>query len=370
MTKSAKVIDISPAQLRRTLRNPPAEGRAATIFDDVADGIEAIHQLSNLAHFSERPRAFIFALATAAHQTGEKFVELFDAELAELQGCSVKTVQRQRADYKRESKARRFGFVEIIEGDYDRAQGKNVPTRYRFHIGGQIAEAVELARQAQDWPEMERQQQRLAIARACEEVFHTIPDARQERRKGRRPRLATAEIETCQKVVETKLAKLRERAAVLPAFEHERLMENPGELREWWLKQRAAMDAFLGLPSPETVDTSDVDRGGGQIVHPLQAVHPPSGHVPVDRDINNTRTLTPPEPEPVEHTPEAVSLFDNICERLTTPKVQTGEIELNTPPPAEDLDVGMLAERAAILEYDGGLDRISAEARAGEVLRE
>lgn len=376
MTKprSAKVIDITPAHLRRTLRNSSAEQPATTIFDDVADGIEAIHQLSNLAGFSERPRAFIFALASAAHKAGGSFVELFDDELAEQQGCSTRTVRRQRQDYLRESRARRFGFVEVIEGDFDKGAGKNAPTRYRFHVGGQIAEAVELARQALDWAELDRPRQRKAIARACEEVFTTIPDARRQGRKRPRPRLATSEIESRLKAAETNLDAAHELASKLSDPARAELVEEGSNLRARLLRMRSEIDKFLANNCAQNADASEVAMGGGQLVLSPPGLSTPPAATPesvrVDRDIYNTRTLTPPEPEPVEHTPEAVSLFEGICERLTTPKVQTAEIELKAPPPAEDFDVNTLAERAAILEYEGGLDRLSAEARAGEVRRE
>jgi hypothetical protein len=69
--------------------------------------------------------------------------------------------------------------------------------------------------------------------------------------------------------------------------------------------------------------------------------------------------------------PEEVALWERVLEEpLTRPKVQSSTIELMAPQPAKDLGVEVLAERAAILEYEGGLDRSSAEARAGEVLRE
>src|ERR1700749_2673529 len=214
--KTAKVTDSAPAQLRQQVEREQVRQAAASITDDLADGIEAIHQLSNLAGFSERPRAFIFALASAAHNVGAEFVELFDDELAEVQGCWTKTVQRQRPDSLTESKSRRFGFVEVIEGEYDKGEGKNVPTRYRFHVGGQIAEAVALARRAEGWQGMSRKRQRDEIARACEEVFHTIPDARRQGRKKKRPRLAEDEIETCLKVAASKLQRARDLASRFP----------------------------------------------------------------------------------------------------------------------------------------------------------
>jgi hypothetical protein len=371
MPKSAKVIDIPPAHLRRTLRSSSPEQPAATIFDDVADGIEAIHQLSNLAGFSERPRAFIFALATAAHKTGGSLVELFDDELAELQGCSTRTVRRQRQDYLRESRAQRFGFVEVIEGDFDKGASKNAPTRYRFHVGGQIAEAVALARRSEGWADLSRLKQREAIARACEEVFTTIPDARRQGRKRRRPRLAQDEIESRLKAAETNLGAAREIASKLSDPARAELLEEGGELHARLLRMRAEIEQFLADDFPQNADTSEVDRGLGQLdLSPPVLSAPPAATpepVRVDRDIKNTRTLAPPAPEPVEHTPEAVSLFDGICERLNAPKVRTVEVELAAPPPEGGLDADVLAERAAVLEFDGGLKREEAEksARAG-----
>jgi hypothetical protein len=369
----AKVYDISPAHLRRVARteDSSAQRPAASIIDDLADGIEAVHQLSNLAGFSERPRAFIFALATAAHKTGGSFVELFDDELAELQGCSTRTVRRQRKDYLRESKARRFGFVEVVEGDYNNSAGKNAPTRYRFHVGGQIAEAVELARGSEGWADMNRQKQRTAIARACEEVFTTIPDARRQGRKRPRPRLATAEIESRLKAAETNLDAARELASKLSNPARAGLVEEGSDLRARLLRMQAEIGQFLADDFSQNADTSEVDRGGGQLVLSPPVLSAPPAETPepvrVDRDIKNTRTLAPPAPEPVEHTPEAVSLFDGICERLNAPKVRTVEVELAAPPPEGGLDADVLAERAAVLEFDGGLKREEAEksARAG-----
>lgn len=374
MTKAAKVIDITPAHLRRTLRGSSAEQPATTIIDDLADGIEAVHQLSSLAGFSERPRAFIFALASAAHKAGDSFVELYDDELAAQQGCSTRTVRRQRADYLKESRAKRFGFVEVIEGDYNQGTNQNAPTRYRFHVGGQIAEAVGLARRAEGWAEMGRAQQRKAITRACEEVFQTIPDARRQKRKGRRPRPASDELKSRVKAAETHLDAASAIASHLSEYSLADLAEEGGgELRERLLKMRAQLDELLQISGAQTVDTSQDDEGvRTNCPHPPLSAPPaaPAEPVRVSRYINNTRTPSPPELEPADPSPEAVSLFDSICDRLTAPKVQTAEIELKAPPPAEDLDADVLAERAAILEHDCGLDRPSAEARAAEVLLE
>src|SRR5205085_9124025 len=120
MTMKAQVHDIAPAQFRRMVKTQGAGPRpAASILDDLADCVEAVHQLANLAGFSERPRAFVLALSSAARSRENSQVELFDEELARLQKCSVKTVQRQRADYFAEARRARLDLVEIVEGEFD-----------------------------------------------------------------------------------------------------------------------------------------------------------------------------------------------------------------------------------------------------------
>lgn len=62
-------------------------------------------------------------------------------------------------------------------------------------------------------------------------------------------------------------------------------------------------------------------------------------------------------------------MWDNLEERLTTPAVQSVEIELRTewPPGMRDEleeELTLEEERAAIMHYDGGLRRDEAEALA------
>ncbi len=176
----AKVYDMTGAQLRRELERgatAPAEQPEHSIAADMADGIEAIHQCMNLADFTERPRAFIFALSTAALSQGSDHVALYDEELAELQNCSDRTVRRQRADYLRESQARHFAPVEIIEGEFDMNKQKFGPTLYKFHLAEVVEQTVTQARSVENWHELDRHAQREAIRRAAEDVYGMIPDA-------------------------------------------------------------------------------------------------------------------------------------------------------------------------------------------------
>lgn len=308
----AKVYDFTLGQLKRNVeRGAPVEGpEPGAIAADMADGIEAVHQLLNLAGFSERPRAFVLALATAAFRQDSEHVELYDEELAEIQGgCSTKTVQRQRGDYRRESKARHFAPVEIIDGEFNHATGKNDPTLYRFHLAGAVEQTVSAARSAEGWAEMSRRAQRDEIRRAADAAYDLIPDAVLRRRKQRRPRPASAEIDTCRKVIETKLARLKDRASKLSPRERERLMsaDEPGELVKWWLELRSDMDAFLKLNSPQDVEPAEVNEGGGQIVHP------------------------PSEEEAPEPGPEETAAWEKLEAQLTEPRVRGVEVDVYGP---------------------------------------
>jgi hypothetical protein len=336
---TATVYDFTPAQFRRTTNKQASEPLPAGILDDVADGIEAIHQCANIAGFTERPRAFIFALATAAHSHGQDQLELYDKELAELQNCSTKTVQRQRADYIREAKTKDFDLVEIIEGDYDKTEGEYEPTRYRFHIGDVIGQIVAEARSSKFWHESDRRKQREAVKRAAQVIHDEIPRSESRSRKKRRPRLATSEIETCQKVAQTKLRRMKELAAKLPPQTRAALMnaEDPGQLYQWWLELRGEMDDFFGVNSSQSIEVKENNRDSGQFVH-----HPPAVAVDTEPEIQGAtvegsegaglvsdsslvNTWTEPE--------ELPDWWTALEDRLNAPPIRRVEVELHPPDP-------------------------------------
>jgi hypothetical protein len=273
----------------------------------------------NLAYFSERPRAFILALASAALNSKGESVMLFDKQLAQLQNCSKRTVMRQRADYLKERAARKFDPLEIIEGEYDRTRNANAATHYRFRLGGEVSEIVTLARTSKEWREGDREAQRAAIKRAAGYVYGSIPDAPPpKKRKEKRNRLATSEIETFKKIVATNLHKLQERTGKLPPMERERLVENPGDLRQWWLEVRAQMDAFLDVDSAQTSVNTEVKQGGGQFVTTPPKTAKAAEPVTVLR-----------QEEAVTHSPEAIAAFDRTFAGLTEPKVRSRVIPLD-----------------------------------------
>jgi len=339
-TNVATFTDYNPGRLRQKLRRTPVEPQPFGVLDDLADAIEAIHQCANQAGFSERPRAFVFALATLARSRGQEQVALYDKELAELQNCSTRTVQRQRADYILEAKKKKFDLVEIVEGEFNKTTGENDPTLYRFHIGDVIEQIVTEARATPGWHELSRRRQREAIKRSSAILAEDIGISESKGRKKARPRLATAEIETCQKVIETKFRSLKDKTSKLPFVVREQLMnaEEPGQLRRWWLEVRADMDNFFSVNSAQPADAEEVNIGGRQFVGGGVAANK-EAEVAVRDKEEDTRTHTEePEREP---TPEDKAIWDRAFGCLSRPKVVRAEVEVKarspeeSPPPSE-----------------------------------
>jgi hypothetical protein len=368
-TQTATVHDSTRAQFQRSvnLRQTPATVTEFSVFDDLADGIEALHHLANLAGFSERPRSFILTLISAAKNTKEKAVKLYDEDLAELMGCSARTVRRQRADYQREAKARNFGFVEIIEGPFDKEKKCYLPTEYVLHLEDEINQTVMGARGSRMWVNGNRGKQQEAIKFYASKVYDEIPEApRGRKRKPRRDRLATAEISTCQKVIETTFKKLQDRTDKLPYAEQEKLLDDPGEMREWYLKMRAEMDVFFNVKNgdfPQPLDNKGFDPHTGQTcpvspppAEPVSAdtpegnqVRPPEARACPNKEEEKVRTATR------EFTQEDQDDWRSVEARLDQPQVVRVDIPLRAdalPPDDED---------------GGGIDTLTVDLDAREV---
>ncbi|MCA1632092.1 MAG: hypothetical protein LC774_17565, partial [Acidobacteria bacterium] len=147
------------------------------------------------------------------------------------------------------------------------------------------------------------------IRRVAADVYEEIPDAPPRRRKRKRPRTASAEVETCRKIVTGQLKKLRDRVSHLSSSERTRLLEDPGELRAWWLEVSTEMDAFCGVESSQTSETTQVGQGGGQFVH-----HPADDQ-PAEREVSAEDHAT----------------FNRLEERLNAPLIRSVELTLRPP---------------------------------------
>lgn len=338
---TAKVFELRPSHLTRLVEREgrEVEARPGAVLDDLADAIEAIHACANLAGFSKRARDLIFALATCVHSRTGDYVDLIDEELAELQNCDAKTVQRQRQDYLREARERRFDLIAIVEGEYDSDAKRHAPTRYKFIVGEVVDQIVTEARAREGWDTLGRMRQREGIQRAAASLYEDIPDAPPRRRKRRRPRTASAEIATCQKLIGKQLEKLREFALHLPCAEREWLLEEPGYLRTWWHEVRARMDEFCDAYSPQDNEPSRVGAVGGQIVHP-----PPDEETAV-REVH----------------PEDSAAWDKLEERVSAPPIRSVEVALR-PPESVPRDLSCESEGE-------GPDPLSVEELEAEAVR-
>lgn len=118
---------------------------------------------------------------------GSSTLEVFDGDLAKHVQCSDRTVRRWRKAHLKESKARRFSLLEIVEGEYDAGRQCYGKTSYRFTAPDYVDAVVREAR-ASDLYQRDR---RAAIEQAAEEHYADIPDA-PPRRRSRRPRRAPA----------------------------------------------------------------------------------------------------------------------------------------------------------------------------------
>jgi hypothetical protein len=157
------------------------------------------------------------------------------------------------------------------------------------------------------------------------------------------------------------LGKGRKALDAMPARMRAALLAGQGEeLREMLLSMQGQIDGFLA-------DLSEPDEGVEVRYMPekISGIPPAaSGHADgedrfrVKEDLNTTRKRSG-EPE---STPEDVSAWGGVVERLTRPQVQSVEIELAVAPPAEESppaedvpDEAQVHARVADLVRDGRL---------------
>lgn len=320
---TAKVQDFTPAAFRRTLgKHEPEDGeQAATVLEDMADGILALDCALTLAGFSYEARQLTLSIVGLIGGRGGR-LEVFDKELAERLNCSDRTVRRWRTAHIKESKAKRFSLIHLEECDYNAALKRYEKTAYSFTAGEYVNTVVGEAR-ASDLYQTDR---RAAVERAAEGHYDEIPDAppRTRRRKPRRApavRVEQAFVNASRNVEKGRraLQDLSDdsRAALLESRQGE-------ELRQTLLKLQADIAEVLeSLPqenSPQSVEEEEFD-GGYRTFCPA----PPPCPVP-----------------PAEPSAEDLAAWEGIERRAAgAPRVQSREVELR-PPPNESPPDGFL----------------------------
>jgi hypothetical protein len=265
MTIRATVHDFAPAAFRRTLdrtRQPEEAAHTTTVLDNCADGILALDYALSFAGFGYEARQLVLSIVGLLGGGGST-LEVFDGDLAKHVQCSDRTIRRWRAAHLKESKARRFSLLEIVEGEYDAAHRCYGKTSYRFTAPDYVDAVVNGAR-ASDLYERDR---RAAIEQTAEVHYADIPDA-PPRRRNRKPRRAPAArveqafVNAARSVEKGKLAldELADdsRAALLESSQGE-------ELRQTLLKLQAdiaeVLENFSQENLPQNAESEEVDRG-------------------------------------------------------------------------------------------------------------
>jgi hypothetical protein len=236
------------------------------VLDDCADGILALDCALTFAGFGYEARQLVLSVVGLLGGGGST-LEIFDGELASHVQCSDRTIRRWRAAHLKESKARRFSLLEIVEGEYDAGRRCYGKTSYRFTAPDYVDAVVREAR-ASDLYQRDR---RAAIEHAAEEHYADIPDA-PPRRRSRKPRRAPAArveqafVNAARNVEKGKLALAEladdSRAALLESSQG-------AELHKTLLKLRADVVEILEN-FPQAAEGEQVDGGIGQSVrYPL-----------------------------------------------------------------------------------------------------
>ncbi|MFL6333815.1 MAG: hypothetical protein ACJ754_10935 [Pyrinomonadaceae bacterium] len=359
MSTSAKVLDISLGQFRRSMQGTEAE--SAGVFSDMADGAAVMQLFFNFAGFELAETKIFMPVAELCGDAGRS-VELYDEELAEFARCTDRTVRNWRRDYLARAATVSFHPLEITEGEYDREKQRYERTGYTVAAGvvEQIERAVVAARSMPDY-ESDRMG---CLERAARFAYDNIPDAPAKKDRKRKPKKSQADAVKIFANARKGVEKGRRALAELEERRRKALMAGRGEeLRELLLAMRGEIDEILAGIS-EDVEEKEVsyipenfsgippssETDGGEAV-----AAEPSGESGFRVNTKNTRK-PPDEPEP---DPEAVAIFDSVCSRLRAPMVQTTAMRVREPEP-DPPEEAEVRERIAILVESGELDEEGA----------
>lgn len=214
---------------------------SAGLAADGCDYICALFWMLTGAGFSEVSRGFILAVAAqiVREEEHEDGCEITDPELAEIMGCSERTVQRQRAKYMQESHAHQAPFLFIKEGNFDKDLERNRPTRYKFLLDREVADAVLEARQMSLWKDDSRQALKIQAFR----VYDSIPKTRGSIRRRKKKELSPeAEYAAAINTILTKVARLAELE-----------MKMEGDRSAEWEEFKQRLDSVKNSPNPRQV---------------------------------------------------------------------------------------------------------------------
>jgi hypothetical protein len=376
-TTTATVHDITPGQFRRRAPGHTETGQVEqrhSLFSDMADGTYVAQLFLNFAGFEWKETKF-FTLIIALCGEGGRFVEMYDEGLAEQARCTDRTIRAWRRNYLDRMRTIRCSLLTIMEGPYNPEYQRYERTRYSIplHVAELIGQAVAVARAMPEYGK----DRLAALGKAAGDAYDEIPDAPPPMHRRKPKKSSRSPVMQSLSNADKNLRKGRKALDDMPGRMRAALLAGEGEnLRELLFSMRGEIDEILSGMSEDVEAKAVNDMPEISSGIPLASIEDTvaEGHFRVREDIKNTRKR-PDEQEPeIEHTPEAVSAWGDLEDRLTKPQTQTVEVELVAELPPDEPDPDEIAERAAILEFDGRIEREEAEALARsderEVLRE
>jgi hypothetical protein len=136
---------------------------------DGCDFVEAVNFYLTQLGCPENARRFVCCVVGYSGGISEA-IEICDSQLAKRAGCSAKSIQRWRKSLVRWELQKKAPVLEIFEGNYDRKEKKNKPTRYRVLITKLAADIVRSARNSFTWTHDSRS----AIEQAAKAMSSTV----------------------------------------------------------------------------------------------------------------------------------------------------------------------------------------------------
>ena len=347
---TAAVHDFTPAQLQRSLKRslvtPPARAR---LFRDMADGAVVAQFFLNFAGFEWKETKF-FTLLVGLCGEGDRQLEMYDEDLAEIARVSDRTIRTWRSDYLARAHAARCSLLVINEGPYNPDRQRYERTSYSVpvHVANLLEEAVAAARALPNY----KKDRLKALEKAAGDCYDEIPDAPPIRRK-RNPKnsLRSPVVQGISNAAKN-LEKGQKALVGMPERMRASLLAGQGDdLREMLLTMRNRIEDILSV-FPENAEEREVsympENSSGMLPWKSEGVT----HFRVKQEEDTQK----PSAEPV-HSPEAHAAWQQLESRLNQPRVQRIEIPLYPPdlPPEETNEVPNLEppqEGATVDELD------------------
>lgn len=375
---SANVVtftDIRAAHFRKRMQDAPA-AMAQPIMADMCDAALVVQDIFNLSKFCYQASQLAVNVVSIIGADEDELV-ITDEDLAERIGCSARTVLRWRAAYIADATVRNYSPILITEANYDPKLQRTPPATYSIK---ELVPIVEMAVAEARGNPLYKSDRREALRLAAEAAYNDIPEAapiRRKRKPGKRIATPLSYIEKGNKNLGSAKTVLSE----MPEHRRRAFIDGNREQIEGQLQLlRQQAEMLQQLLSDENVNSDNVGVSHhndnlssgpeGKFVDQSRVSDKKEESLTADRSWRLTEVQ---DYESENTNPEAQEIWSTVMDRFNQPAVRRTEIsiEVDPDPPIEptiEYDPQALAdeiaERAAILEFDGNLSRDEAESIA------